>query len=204
MRKLAAVLVALTVAGCMGSAPPVPPDNYYRLQVPAPAERAERPALPGILSVGAFDADGLLRARPLLFSEADKEQAVRQHHYHFWTDSPTRLLQWEMVSYLRQRGLAGSIVTPRMRVRADYELVGKIKRLERILGGPDYRVVVELEIAVIRQSDRRLIVEDTYVAEIRSADESVESSVDALNQALSRAFETFAGAVVRSDQTAGR
>ncbi|NQU72919.1 MAG: membrane integrity-associated transporter subunit PqiC [Rhodospirillales bacterium] len=199
-----AIAVIFSLSGCMGSSQPVPPDNYYRLRVDAPTNHTEQPSLPGVLSIAALGGDGLVSARALLFTDQDKSHAVRQHNYHFWADSPTRLLQTELVSYMRQRGIAISVVTPQMRVRADYELVGKIKRLERILGKSSSHVVVELDLAVIRQSDRRLIMGDTYVVEIESRDESVQSSVAALNVALGQVFRSFSGALDQTAQTARR
>ncbi|HMA15854.1 MAG TPA: hypothetical protein VKP12_13775, partial [Kiloniellaceae bacterium] len=35
---LTTLLIAPLLAGCLGSAPPVPRDHYYRLLVPMPAE----------------------------------------------------------------------------------------------------------------------------------------------------------------------
>ncbi|MBT7759977.1 MAG: hypothetical protein HN732_21795 [Rhodospirillaceae bacterium] len=199
-----ALSALLGLSGCLGSQTAVPPDNYYRLSVDAPVDRNAQPSLPGVLSIAALDGDGLVRARPLLFTDQDKSHAVRQHNYHYWADSPTRLLQAELVSYMRRRGAAISVVTPQMRVRADYELVGKIRRLERILGKSDYHVAVELDLAIIRQSDRRLILEDTYQVEIKSRDESVQASVAALNEALGQVFRSFSGALDQSSQAASR
>jgi ABC-type uncharacterized transport system auxiliary subunit len=203
--KFVAVAAVLGLAGCsIGSQEAVPPDNYYRLRVAAPTVRSAQPSLPGVLSVAVLDGDGLVRARPILFTDQVKSNAVRQHNYHFWADPPTRLLQAELVSYLRRRGIAISVVTPGMRVRSDYELVGKLKRLERILGKSAYYVAVELDLAVIRQSDRRLIVEDTYSVKIQSRDESVLASITALNTALGQVFQSFSSALDLSGQTAKR
>jgi ABC-type uncharacterized transport system auxiliary subunit len=205
--KFAAFLAVTALFGlsaCFGAPDAVPPDNYYRLSVAAPAVRAAQPSLPGVLSIATLDGDGLVKARPVLFTNHGQSHAVRQHNYHFWADSPTRLLQAELVSYMRRRGVAISVVTPQMRVRADYELVGKIRRLERILGKSVYHVVVELDLAVIRQSDRRLIVEDSYSVKIKSSDGSVQASVAALNEALGQVFGQFSGALDQTAQTARR
>lgn len=199
-----AISALLSLTACFGSQTAVPPDNYYRLRIDAPVAQTGQPSLPGVLSIAALDGDGLVRARPLLYTDQDKSHAVRQHNYHYWADSPTRLLQGELVSYMRRRGAAISVVTPQMRVRADYELVGKIKRLERVLGKSGSHVAVELDLAVIRQSDRRLIIEDTYQVEIKSRDDSVQSSVAALNEALGVVFRSFAGALAQSGQSAKR
>ena len=110
---LPALVLALSplLAGCLGSAPPVPRDHYYRIVVAAPAA-AKRNLLPGVLVVEPLQADGLLRERPLLYSLSGKPHEVQQHDYHYWADAPPRMLQDQMVAYLRRSAIAQSVVSP--------------------------------------------------------------------------------------------
>lgn len=189
---LPAAALALTtiLAGCLGSAPPVPRDHYYRIVVSAPAA-AKRNLLPGVLVVEPLQADGLLRERPLLYSLSGKPHEVQQHDYHYWSEAPPRMLQDQMVAYLRRSAIADSVVTPEMRVNADYRLSGKAKRLERLIGGGPPRVFVELELALVRVSDGSLLAIDSYSEEIAATNGDVKAAVVALNQATARIFERF-------------
>ena len=137
-----------------------------------------------------IEAQGLLRERPLLFS-VGSAQEVQQHDYHYWTDAPPRMLQLELVDYLRKGHAASAVITPDLRTPADYEVSGRIKRLERILDGTPPRVVAELELAMTETNTNRLLVVQTYSAEIRATDDSVPASVEALDQALSDIFGRF-------------
>ena len=195
---LPVIVLALTtvLSGCLGSAPPVPRDHYYRIVVTAPAA-AKRELLPGVLVVEPLQADGLLRERPLLYSLSGKPHEVQQHDYHYWADAPPRMLQDQMVAYLRRGKIAASVVTPEMRVNADYRLSGKAKRLERLIGGGPPRVFVELELALVRISDDSLLALDSYSEEIVSTDGNVKAAVVALNQATARIFERFLSGTVR-------
>lgn len=137
MRRLVPIIAPIIAAcwsltGCLGSTETVPPDHYYRITVNEPDQPAPSIAFPGVLSIATFDGDGLVRGRPLLFSssELQGQGTLRQHNYHYWVDSPSRLLQGQLATYLKNSALADSVVSPEMRVRADYELVGKILRLE--------------------------------------------------------------------------
>ena len=190
-RCLPLFLVALLLAGCLGSAPPVPRDHYYRLLVPTPAQSAEASLLPGVMAVELLQADGLLRERPLLYSESGESYELQQHSYHYWNDAPPRMLQDQMVAYLRRSGAARLVVSPDLRVRADYQVSGKARRLERLLGGGPPRVFVEIELALLRVSDETLLVVDSYGAEEPAEDESVEAAIVALNRATARVFERF-------------
>lgn len=190
-RILPALLIAPLLAGCFGSAPPVPRDHYYRLLVPIPAQQSGEALLPGVMTVELLQADGLLRERPLLFSKSGESHELQQHNYHYWNDAPPRMLQDQMVAYLRRSGVARLVVSPDMRIRADYQVSGKARRLERLIGAGPPRVLVEIELALLRLSDETLLVVDTYTAEEPAADDSVEAAIVALNQATTRVFERF-------------
>ena len=194
MRRLIPLLslLALPLGGCPGSAPPVPRDHFYRVIVPAPA-RSAIPSLPGVLSVAPLEADGLLRERALIFSATGQSQEMQQHDYHYWIDPPPRMLQNQLIDFMRSSGIAATVVAPDLRIEADYNMSGRIKRLERLLGGGPPRVVAELELALVENASNHLILVRSYTAEVPSADESVAASIAALNVALARIFESFLG-----------
>jgi ABC-type uncharacterized transport system auxiliary subunit len=192
MKRLAVLLAALGLSGCLGSTDPVPPDNFYRLRVPANGQALSRPLVPGTVQVSAFEGDALLHARPILFSSDGGSGAVRQHNYHYWADPPTRMVQDELAAFLRKRGLARSVVTPTMRAEADYELRGRLRHLEMLTGGSGARVLAELDLSVVRVADGKVVVANTYVREGEAADAGVAASVTALNGALAEIFAGFA------------
>ena len=220
MKRPSSIVVVLAglvgLTGCLGSAPPLPRDHYYRVMVSPPSRaatsqtaslegaavsgqpgsrqpgsRPETATFPGVLSVVQFEAEGLLRERPLLYSATGSVTEMQQHDYHYWMDPPTRMLQLQMVDYLRASGQVRSVVTPELRIEADYEVSGRIKRLERLLGGGPTRVVVELELSLVARADNELIVVGSYAAEALADNDGVESSVLALNRALGQVFERF-------------
>ncbi|MCH8924726.1 MAG: membrane integrity-associated transporter subunit PqiC [Proteobacteria bacterium] len=206
MRRLGLLVLALAgLAGCIGSAPPVPRDHYYRVLVAPPAQggapQSAAPSatgqsaagimFPGVLSVAPLDAGGLLRERPLLYSATGRAHEVQQHDYHYWMDPPPKMLQAQLVDYLRASGLAKAVITPDLRVRPDYEITGRLRRFERLLGGGPTRVVAEVELALVETGRKQLLVVETYSAEVAAADDGVEASVLALAQALGRIFERF-------------
>ncbi len=92
-RLLTLLLLAPALAGCLGSAPQVPRDHYYRLLVPTPPAQTAEAAFPGVMTVELLQADGLLRERPLLYSESGQSHELQQHNYHYWNDAPPRMLR---------------------------------------------------------------------------------------------------------------
>ncbi len=188
MKLAIAILLLAPLSGCLGAAPPLPRDHFYRVSVRAPLGATAY--FPGTISVAPIEAEGLLRERPLLYSNSGAHE-VQQHDYHYWSEAPPRMLQAQLVDYLRSSGAAASVITPDLRLPADYEVTGRIRRLERLLQGDTTRVVAELELAMTVNNGQDLIVVQSYGAEIAAENDSVEASVQALDSALSDIFARF-------------
>jgi ABC-type uncharacterized transport system auxiliary subunit len=188
--------VALGVAGMVAacaSAPPVPEDQFYRLKaVRVAAAPTAKPLFPGTIEIDRFVADGVTAGRPIVYSEAGKPFQVKEYHYHFWTQPPTVMLRDELVAYLRAANVAKTVVTPEVRVGADYVLTGKIIRLEQVVGTPP-KAALEIELGVRRTTGGELVFLDTYRMEPAADGPGVDDAVRALNIALSAVYEKFVG-----------
>lgn len=185
----ALALVAAGMVAACGSAPPVPEDQFYRLRV-TPEPSAGKKLLPGTLEIERFVADGLTAGRPIVYSESGKPYQVREYHYHFWTQPPTVMLRDELVAFLRAAKVSDAVVTPEMRVPADFVVTGKIIRLENVVGTPS-QAVLELEIAVRKASGGKLVFLDTYRIESDARASGVDDAVSALNNALAAIYRNF-------------
>lgn len=185
--RAAILIMALALAGC-GGAPTVPPDHYYRLAV-APHGTEATPLLPGTVSVQPLTGAGLLQERAILFTAAGHLHEMRQHDYHYWHEAPPQMIQTALASYLRARQVAESVVTPELRVPADYEILGRIKRLEQVIAKPN-RVVLELELALVSTGQVELLLSQTYRADL-DAEQNIEGAVIAMKQALGAVFGDF-------------
>ena len=178
----------LFLAAC--AQPEVPTDRFYRLEVADPKTRLAKPPLEGTLEVDRFVADGLTAGRPIVYSESGRPREVLEYHYHFWTEPPTIMLRDQLVAFLRTAKVAKTVVTPEHRVEPDYELSGKIKRLEQIKGTPP-RAVVELELALKRSAGGEILLLNTYRIEADAKTGTVGAAVDALNSALGLIYARF-------------
>lgn len=177
------------LAAC-GSAPPVPEDHFYRLQAVYAGNAPAAKALPGTVEVDRFVADGLTSERAVVYSEAGKPNEVKAYHYHFWIKPPTVMLRDELVTFLREANIADAVVTPAMRVQADYVLTGKIKHLEQVTGEPG-RTALEVELGLRRPSDGKLLFLKSYRQENVSGGPDVAAAVESLNTALSIVYADF-------------
>lgn len=177
----AAVVLLALLGGCVQPAR-VPQDSYYRMADPVEV-RAAAGRLEGALVVPRLLADGLTSERALLYARANSPQVLKQTRYHFWSESPTRMIQERVVDYLRRARLADTVVTPEFRAAADYELIGRIKRLE-LLRGPSPQAVVALEFGLFRVHDRRLLHLQTYEQVVPLEGEDIGGAAAALGAAV--------------------
>lgn len=189
-RILAAALAALTLVACQSGGEPAPVDRFYRIALSAP-EMPDGPSLQGTVMVDRLDADGLMRERPVVYSTDAEGFSLAQHDYDYWVEPPARLLQAELVRYLRSSGIARSVVTPELRVASQYEVIGTVRRFERLIGGRTHRVAVTLELALVDRADDRPRVVQTYATEIVCPDDTVDGSIDAFNEAVAAIFAEF-------------
>ncbi|MBO6785681.1 MAG: membrane integrity-associated transporter subunit PqiC [Rhodospirillales bacterium] len=174
--------LTLLLTAC-ASQPPVPSDKYYRLQAVFAAEALTSAKFVGNFEVERFTADGLTAGRPIVYVESDDPNQLQEYHYHFWTQPPTVMLRDELVTYLRASKIAGSVVTPEMRLEPQYVMTGRIRKLEQVLGSPN-RTRLELEIALRQTDGGQLLFLKSYTHETTQNSPGVAAAVDALNEAL--------------------
>lgn len=160
----------------------MPQDSFYRMGDPVSVSPADA-ALEGVVVVPRFIADGLISERNVVYVQANSPQVLKQYNYHFWSESPTRMFQEKTVEYLRRAGVATTVVTPEFRAAADYQLTGKIKRLEQVRGSSP-RVVVALEFGLYRVRDNRLLHLQTYLQEQPIESDDVGRATEAMGASL--------------------
>ncbi|WP_177421040.1 ABC-type transport auxiliary lipoprotein family protein [endosymbiont of Lamellibrachia barhami] len=181
-------IIALIAAGC-ASTKPVPENNFYRLVESKPQHQFDEPQIFGSLIVDRIKASGILSERALLYSYEVSPEALMQHHYHHWTDSPASLIREQFVTYLRNVNLAQHVASDMRSTSGDYHLRVELKKFERMLlknGGVEVRVTLRMEI--ISDGDRRPLFSHDY-SEINQLDNaSVLASVRAMNEVLSKIY----------------
>ncbi|TDQ83256.1 ABC-type uncharacterized transport system auxiliary subunit [Dongia mobilis] len=189
-----AALLAATLAGCFGAAPPVPKEQYFRLTASSEAAPIGNP-LAGIIEVPPLLSEGVLGERPLLFT-ANGGQKLEQRNYAYWTDPPPAMLRDQLVAYLSRAGIADRVVPSELRIASQYRLQGRILRLEQI-AGDSYGGVIALELSLIDKSDDRILVRGQYQSNQQTAGENIDDAVNALNTGLNEILADFVADVAQ-------
>ncbi len=188
------ILKALTLFSIVALAacaqPELPKDHYYRLQIQAPEKAKGEALFKGTIEIERFVADGLTAGRPIVYSDAGSEHQLLEYHYHFWTQPPIVMLRDQLIDYLRAANVAKMIVSPEMRSRPDYRLMGKIKRLEKVVG-PNPSAIAELELGLQDERTGEIVNLANYRVEVGAQSQSVADAVIAMNKALTEIYARF-------------
>ncbi len=181
-------LLAVLMTGC-GTLSAPPRDKFYRLQVAAAAAPAASLSPTEVVFVAPFRASGLHGERALIYGH-DDGTSLEQYTYHFWIDSPRRLLQHELADYLE--GALGVRVVREPVRDARRAINGRIVRLERIAGSGAGQAAVALQFDVERRSGEVPELSRSYQRVIELSDDSVAALVAGINTATAEIFAQFA------------
>jgi ABC-type uncharacterized transport system auxiliary subunit len=196
-RLLALIVLLAALAGCGGGSAP-PADSFYRLAPADVGRRYGQPLLDGTVQVARFGADGVTGGRPIVYL-ADGA-TLRQYSYHYWVDGPAKQMQAAVIAAMRQANVAPRVVSPDLRVIADWRVDGTLRRLEYD-PGPDGRVVVRLELSLVDTEDGDVLLLDSFEATRPVPRDKVPAAVRAFNAAttdlLARFMDRIAAAIGR-------
>ena len=178
------LLAIVAVTGC--GAPPQK-DTFYRLPEPGAAAPASATHRGPLLQVPPFSANGLVSERALVYARADGT-ALEQYNYHFWVDSPRRMLQQALSAALATSLDARVVAEP---VAGAHSVRGRIERLERAAGdGAVARVALAFEVHAPHGGPA--VFARRYARELEPSDDSIAACAAALGQASQDILAQFA------------
>jgi ABC-type uncharacterized transport system auxiliary subunit len=188
--KLTTILGIVILPAC-GALKPLPSDRFYQLDVNhLGANTSTAPWTAEPVRVGKFQANGVHRERAIVRSESG-QFAVQQQRYDLWVDSPERMLQIELVSYLRAANVAPVVTTSNVH-RSGYEISGRILRFDQVVDGDrtSIAVVLSLELAALK-SPSMVVLAREYEEISSTGNGDIEASVAAISAAIETIFRRF-------------
>ena len=182
--------MVILLQACVGSSP-VPPDRYYRLQDPANVAKLSQPLISKTLGIKRLRADGLHSGRAIVYVDRKSPLELLRYHYHHWVESPSHLIQDNMVAYFRAIGLAKKIVRYDSVKQADMLISGELLRFERILTDDGPQVLVTMELHYGQGSGHSSRWDNTYSARIKANGPKLYATIEAFSKALEMIYIEF-------------
>lgn len=188
----AACAVAV-LAGCVQQPEP-PPDRFYRLTITPEAAERTAPVVKGTLEVERPVAEGLTAGTPMVYLTGDDTSALMEYQFYYWEKEPALMIRDALIACMENGRMATNVVSERDRVDADYSLISRIGRFERIEGEPP-QALLELRVTVRDNKRARRVFAETYSIPVEIAEPA--GAADAASQgAPDKAEETAVEATV--------
>jgi ABC-type uncharacterized transport system auxiliary subunit len=173
---------------------PLPSDTFYRLNIdfdsvviPAGQRWTDK-----TIRVAKFRASGVHRERAIAYSEHGG-LLVKQHRYQLWIDSPERMLQNELVSYLRAIGAAPG-VTGSESADAGFEIQGRIRRMDQVIEGDTLNATVVLAFELLERGGAQTLIFGREYRESRTvSSDDMRATISAISDSVTAIFERFVG-----------
>lgn len=180
------MIMPLLLTAC-GSAPPVPVDQFYRLEVTASSGKK----VFSNIAVKRFMTDSLRNDRAILFGSKKQEHILKQYHYHHWADAPSRMLQHHLIDFIRKNGFAETVVSHEPGIKSDNFIYGRISRFEQIFSGNKSYANVEITLG-LRKSDKQMpAFVRVYKQQVHAKSGNMHDVAAAFSIAVNRIFEEF-------------
>lgn len=186
-----ALALPLLLHGCSIGPTQMPAeDHFYRLPPPRPEARPSF-SLDGAVGIERLRSDGLHSERALLYVDAARPLEIRRHRYHFWVDSPPRMIRNHLLAYFNRLHPPVPAVLYQGPSSSAYLLTGELRDFERIRIGAqtDVRVVVRLSLQ--RLADGQRMLDRPYGVTRRVDGSEIHASVVAFGAALDEALDRF-------------
>jgi uncharacterized lipoprotein YmbA len=178
------------ISGC-GTVSPVPEDHYYRLAIPEPENNSQAPILKGGLLVDRLQTDTLRNGRAIVYREAEKPLQLQRHHYHFWSESPAKMIQHQLATYLGKTRAADYVFNTDHALPHRYRLTGRVIEFDRVAGKEQTSSEVELHFVLTRRGVKGPLLSETYHVEITAAGQGMYDYAQATQQALSQVLDSL-------------
>ncbi len=183
-------ILLIAMSGC-GTVPSVPEDHYYRIDIPAPENSSQTPILKGGLLVDRLQTDTLRNGRAIVFRDDEKPLQLQRHHYHFWSESPAKMIQHQLASYLGQTRAADYVFNTDHALPHRYRLTGRVVEFDRVAGKEQTASEIEIQFVLTRRGVKGPLLSETYHVEIIAAGQGMYDFAQATQQALSQVLDSL-------------
>lgn len=191
-RILSTLIVSLVIVltGCYNEDNgEIPQDRYYRLDPPMPKTDGGLVMI-GTLEVPRILAGGILNEQAIAFSYEETPNVLRQYRSQFWEDAPGIMLQDQLTRYLQMAGVATNVVMSSYGGRTDYYVKGELRRMEMVASSLP-RVVLEIDLGLVRHKDAALLFSNNYRMEKMIARAEPRLAVEGINDAMGEIFAAY-------------
>ena len=180
---------ALLLNGCVTQSA-VPQDYFYRLPDLQPATPRATKLFNGTLLVDEPQAEGVYRERPILYVDSQRPLELVQYHYRHWLQTPSHLIQDNLVDYLRRANVATRVERYSSGGGGDLVISGRLEKFEQFVQPGGSTSVVELELEFRWKTPQGIKKQTrTYENQVMADGADINDSAVAFGKALQHIYD---------------
>lgn len=182
------LISTLILTACFGGSTSIPDDHYYRLPELV-AIKMTTPLLNGTLSVKRVITYGIYGERTLIYTDENNRNKLNRYHYHHWEKSPSKLIQDNIVQYLKSSGIAQNVISYSQNTHADYLLEAELISMHRDITSKDYMADITINIQIYNKSNGAIYINKRYRSKITANSNELVSTIDAFGLSLKTIYD---------------
>ena len=183
-RSVAVLLFAVNCAGCIsiGKGGEPPDRRSYDLLAPIPAGNPPAAEGPETILVEPFTVDPGLDREEIVWRRGAAEGGAYENYR--WVRPPEEGVRTVLADALRRAGVAAAVVADPATAHPDYRLRGHLARCDEVDEGAVWAGVIEVHLALSRESDAQEILRRVYARRVAAAARNPTAVVEAIRKGL--------------------
>lgn len=192
------MLITMVLSSCSFSGAKIPSDHYYRL--PEVDTKKQTTKIFETILVNAVKVEGLYHERSILYVEQKAPLEVKRYHYHYWVETPAKLIRKYVQNHLLQSGLVDNVLVSASRHVKYLETDITIHRFERNLNQGGVQILVSLQMSANNTQDQAELLNKLYSAKVNAHSDSMHATAEAFGQALNQIMLEFTADLIQKNQ----
>ncbi|MFV1984175.1 MAG: hypothetical protein ACC657_11595 [Thiohalomonadales bacterium] len=182
------ILIILSLTSCFGGSSSIPDDHYYRLPELV-GTKITKPILNGSLGIKKIITHGIYGERTLIYTEKTDNIKLSRYHYHHWEKSPSKLIQDNLVQYLKTIGIAPDVVSYNLNTRTKYLLEAELISMHRDITSNGYIAVITMDIRLYNKSNNSIYINKRYYSKITANTDKLVDTIKAYGNGLQTIYD---------------
>ncbi len=183
-------IASILLTACFGGNGNIPDDHYYRLPE-LKTSKLPSPLLNGSLRVKKVITHGIYAERTLIYTDKNNELKLTRYHYHHWEKSPAKIIQDNIVQYLKARGVAHKISMHTRESKPDYILEAELVTLHRHVNAGSYSAAIAIDFRLFNNSNNSIFINKRYYSNITASSEHLVDTIKAYSQGFQQIYDEF-------------
>jgi len=189
LKNFIPIIWVMLIVSCSFSGGKIPADHYYRL-AEASVEKNSVFKVNNFL-LNPVKVEGLYHERSILYVEESAPLELKRYHYHYWVETPAKLVGKYVQSYLLQTGISNNVSFNVTSHPADIETDITITNFERIIAQGSVQSLISLRMSVKYSENTKQNFSKLYTAKVTADSSAMHATAEAFGKALNEIMDLF-------------